>query len=107
MAATVVSSVVANPTGLRMAVGSVTLDSSYPTGGYALTPANFGLPALTFVIATAPGFVCRWSKSTQKLLLYATAAAATGITEVTAATNLSTVVVDVLALFSGDGFSGA
>jgi hypothetical protein len=61
---------------LRMVSTIVTLDSSYPTGGYAVTAAQLGLQvvqhAITIpqlVVANGPGSA-RYAVSTGKLLCY-------------------------------------
>lgn len=53
--------------------GSILFDSSYPTGGEVVTPANFGLYALTALeVRSAAGFVFEWNRSTTapKILAY-------------------------------------
>jgi hypothetical protein len=78
----------------------ITGDTSYPTGGYTLTPALFGYTTLTGAIAhclvgiptNAAGF--SFNPATLKLQLLTTA----GV-EVAAAVNVSTVSV----LISGEG----
>jgi hypothetical protein len=65
--------------------GTITLDNSYPTGGYG-TFNKFGLKAVNGVIfESANGYMFYYNKSTDKIQAYT----ASG-TEVSAATNLST-----------------
>lgn len=57
----------------RQKRGTITFDSSYPTGGEAVTPANFGLTAITDIqLEGDDGYVLRWDRSTTapKLLAY-------------------------------------
>jgi hypothetical protein len=66
-------------------------DSSYATGGYVISPATFDLDSIDHVLTTlkpvAAAGLTFYNSSTGKLLLYT---ALTG-TEVTNATNVSTV----------------
>jgi len=82
---------------------TVTGDSSYPTGGYALGVANMPVPAMEinqvmvanpwFDTAASPkqGFVAVWDNANNKVLAMAqaTAGAADPLVDVTATTNLS------------------
>jgi hypothetical protein len=63
---------------------TVTLDSSYPTGGYSLTAATFGYSTIlsVFVANTSTGKPCFWTGSKLKVF------SAIG-TEVSNATDLS------------------
>jgi hypothetical protein len=75
-----------------------TLDSSYPTGGYALTLATLGVDGVTdHVIAfpTTTGHTFTYNYSTQKLMAFV------GGTEVSSTTDLHTVVGRLVA--SGKG----
>lgn len=74
----------------------VTFDASYTTGGYALTAADMGfqnqidlVKAVTNVGPT--GHTIVFNKATGKLMLFSAG------TEVTAATNVSTVIARVVA----------
>jgi hypothetical protein len=65
--------------------GQVTLDASYPTGGYAVTPAKFGFKTLAGVLFEEPnGYSLMYNRTTDKVQVYSAAG-----TEVVAATNLS------------------
>jgi len=74
----------------------VTFDSSYPTGGLALTKANIGLvvPDVIFAIP-ASGYTFQYDAVNSKLKAYASAG-----TEVANATSLATVVATVIAIGS-------
>lgn len=94
MAATVVPNKRTKMAAMYCVVTDITLDASYPTGGYTITPAQFGLTTFDFVLAApSNGYTATFSDATQKLIVYSTAA-----TQVTAATNLAAVVVRVLAM---------
>jgi len=80
----------------RMVVASVTFDSSYPTGGEPLVAADLGLGSIDYLSATTDGSnAIVWDKANNKLKAYTAAGA-----EVANATNLSTVVVRILAIGS-------
>jgi hypothetical protein len=100
----------------------VTLDTSYPTGGYALTAADVGFTNLYVVLPMAVssgGWAAQYDFGTEKLVVWRTAGhthventagtytqnattasqSGTGaFQEVTAGTNLSTVVVRLFVL---------
>lgn len=70
--------------------GTVTLDNSYPTGGEAIDAAgDLGYVKMFFEGSTR---ALQWDKANQKILAYA------GTSEVTAATDLSSVSADYVAL---------
>lgn len=78
----------------RMTVTSVTFDDSYPTGGEALTAADLGLNVIDQAIVYATsGYAAEWAGDL--LVVYASAG-----TEVTDATDLQTLTVQVLAFGS-------
>lgn len=97
---------------------NVALDNSYPTGGYAVNggmfagastggfqTANNGLRGLDIIGANsaAGGYVFEYNSQTGKLQAFWTGAALSGVlAEVAAATNLSTVVLNVLAYLAGE-----
>ena len=57
----------------RTQYGTFTGDSSYPTGGTSITPANFNLSTLTYlVIFPAGGYDPYWNKATAKIQMYNT-----------------------------------
>ncbi|HEY7822294.1 MAG TPA: hypothetical protein VIG24_05655 [Acidimicrobiia bacterium] len=78
--------------------GSVTFDSSYPTGGEAVTLAQLGLTRLDWLsVETTDGYVPAWDGSTSapkiKLFWVDTTVDGAPLAEVTAATDASAVVV--------------
>jgi hypothetical protein len=82
---------------------TITGDTSYPGGGYALVAADVGLTTLHNVLVsnTSTGLVAVYNFSTGKLQLFRTGTSAdTALNEVTAAVNVSTAVVR--ATFIGD-----
>lgn len=56
----------------------ITCDSSYPTGGYAITPTTFGftrseaIKHISLSGLTAGGYATRWDKTNSKLMLFRT-----------------------------------
>lgn len=63
------------------AVGKLTLDSSYPTGGYSLTPAMFALSAINSLSATTTsGYDLCYNYTTQKLMVFTSSGGAGGVT---------------------------
>lgn len=79
-----------------------TLDSSYPTNGYALTPATLGVDgALDFIMAfaTTTGHTFAYDYAAKKLKAYS------GGTEISNATDLSAVVVRIVAHGKGNGLT--
>lgn len=82
------------PGNRKQSVGTITFDSSYPTGGEAFVPAEFGLDRLDFLfVSGANGYVAAWdgSASAPKVLLYRQTAATGALAEVPNATNVATV----------------
>lgn len=82
------------PGSRKESFGTVSFDSSYPTGGEAFTPADFGLSRLDFLyVSGANGYVSTWDGSTSapKILLYRQTAATGALAEVPNTTNVSTV----------------
>lgn len=78
----------------RFVTATCTFDSSYPTGGEPLTPADLGLNTIDYLAANTDGsnaFV--WDKANNKLKAYTAAGA-----EVANATNLSAVVIRLFAV---------
>jgi hypothetical protein len=93
----------------RLRVVDVTLDNSYPTGGYAITPAQLGFKVRieTVFDATAKNAAgtsavpCRWDPANQKLQCYRYDGASAGkafLEEVVNAVDLSTFTVRLTAL---------
>lgn len=78
----------------------VTPPTSYSTGGIAIPkPAGFANIRAAIVNPRSATNTALWTfdPATQKILAHCTAAAATGLTEATAAGDLSAQVLDVLA----------
>lgn len=75
MAATAASAIIENPAGVRFRTVSITLDASYPTGGYAISPALLGFTSRIdgIVASTAgntTGVTVGWNPATGKLQAY-------------------------------------
>jgi hypothetical protein len=84
------------PGSRKESYGVITFDSSYPTGGEAFVPSEFGLTRLDWLqVAGATGYVAVWDGSTSdpKVLLYRQTAATGALAEVPNTTNVSTVTV--------------
>lgn len=78
----------------------ITLDNSYPTGGYALTPTQLGVDGVTdFIIAfaTNTGHTFTYDYANKKLMAW------NGTTQIANAVDLSAVVVRVIAHGKGAG----
>lgn len=87
----------------RVVRGTITFDNSYPTGGEAVTPGQFGLTFLTDLSVEAEdGYVFQWNRSTSapKVLAYWVDTSVDGapLAEVTATTDLSAAVVRYTAI---------
>ena len=77
--------------------GTIALDSSYPTGGYALDPP--GSTDYEQLVANAPTLACWYDQANKKLKCYASNGAAPALlAEVANTTSLATVVVDFIAI---------
>ena len=79
----------------RSAFATVTGDASYPTGGYALTPQQFGFAqSITFMDPNMSNaaHIITWNSATQKLQFWTAQN-----TEVANTTNVSTVTVQIQA----------
>jgi hypothetical protein len=86
------------PGNRKVVHGTVTFDSSYPTGGEAVSLANLGLNRLDWLeCLTTDGFVPAWDGSTSapkiKLFWVDTTVDGAALAEVTATTDASAVVV--------------
>lgn len=118
MAASVTSTPVSVPTGIRLTTGKITFDSSYPTGGELLTVAQFGggangipnrLP--DFVLFnndhgaldasdTDAALVASYIPSTGAVALFGdTATEGTGLDEIDSTVSASTVVITYIAFW--------
>jgi hypothetical protein len=88
------------PGNRKMTTANVTFDNSYATGGEAIAVSDLGFTRLDILIAHAgQGYLARWdgSVTTPKILLYRQTAATGALVEVPSTTDVSTVVVRVLA----------
>lgn len=77
--------------------GTITFDSSYPTGGEAVTLAQLGLTRLDWLsVETTDGYVPAWDGSTSapkvKLFWVDTTVDGAPLAEVASTTNVATVV---------------
>lgn len=83
----------------KVGVVDVTLDSSYPTGGYLLSPADFGFSSEIEVMLTqsASGYDYEFDYNASKLKAYRVNVTGAQLGEVPAATNLSAVTVRCIA----------
>lgn len=88
------------PGNRKMVSGVITLDSSYATGGEAVTLAQLGLSRLDFLCLTAGiGYLPTWDGSTTapKVLVYRQTAATGAFAEVPSTTDMSATTVRFLA----------
>lgn len=87
----------------------VTLDALYVSGGWAVTPKQLGLGTngkIHGVIVLNPilgGYTVVWDSSTQKLNVYETTVAGGVQVELTTATAMDTLVVELVAVGYGQG----
>lgn len=76
----------------RENIADVAFDSSYPTGGESLTPAQLGLTSVDVVLSDhKAGYNFVYDKANQKLLAY------NGTTQVANTTDLSAITARVVA----------
>jgi hypothetical protein len=84
------------PGNRKEVVGVITFDSSYATGGEAVTLAQLGLSRLDYLIVTAGiGYLPTWdgSLTSPKVLLYRQTAATSAFIEVPSTTDMSATTV--------------
>lgn len=81
--------------GLKSWSGVITFDNSYPTGGEAITAANFGMSSISSVIIVPTGGtrLFAWDKANSKILVYTALS-----TEAANASDQSSVSIQVLVL---------
>jgi hypothetical protein len=72
--------------------GTITLDTSYPTGGSAIDTT--GSVDFTRLVVSGGPVSCKYDLANKKLLCYGTAVSASGLTEIANAVNLSGIVAD-------------
>lgn len=91
----------ATPGQFREAVWDITFDTSYPTGGYAVTAHDFGVgrelmgitecaQGLVAGTVTATSYKLTYDPGTKKIQLFVSAADTVAFGEVAAAVNLAT-----------------
>jgi hypothetical protein len=74
-------------------IADIALDSSYPTGGEAISASQFGLNSIDFVMPSfSAGYDAEYDHANKKLKMF------TAGSEVTDTTDLSAVTVRVLAI---------
>ncbi len=84
------------PGSRKEVLGTITFDSSYPTGGEEFTPAEFGLNRLDWLdLNNGQGYVPVWDGSTSapKVLMYRQGASAGALVQTTNAADLSAITV--------------
>lgn len=89
------------PGSRKEVVGVITFDSSYATGGEAVTLAQLGLSRLDYMSVSAGiGYLPTWDGSTSspKVLLYRQTAATGAFAEVPSTTDMSATTVRFLAV---------
>ena len=86
-------------TASKYTIKRIQLDSSYPSGGEALSAGTLGFTALHMVVADTEdsGYVAQYDYSNEKLAMYEAGADAAALDEVANTTDLSAVYVRVLA----------
>lgn len=78
---------------------TITMDSSYATGGEAVALADLGVSRLDSIFpASRSGYVAGWNGSTSapKIMLYRQTAASSALVEVPSTTDVSATIVDLL-----------
>lgn len=83
----------------RTVQGTITFDSSYPTGGEAFDPGLIGLVRVSsFFFEMEDGFLFKWDAANEKILAFESGTASAALDEQDAATDLSGAVVRFLAV---------
>lgn len=96
---------------LMFRIVDVTLDNSYPAGGYPLTPQQLGLGLNGTIFEVDPGTVSKtggwligWDYTNNKLQVFdGSGLVNVAMHEVAAATNLAAVVARLLVMGKGQG----
>ena len=86
------------PRGARLNSVLVTLDNSYPTGGESVTANDLGLNTISGIVVSGggQGYICQYkptNATSGKFIVFSS-----GTTEVSNATDLSTITLSVLAI---------
>lgn len=78
---------------------TITFDSSYENNGEELLPKALGLGSLVFlaIIQCEDGYVFKWDRANNKILVYESSATNIPLTQI-GADNLSAVVCDIFAI---------
>lgn len=84
----------------RSVFGTITFDSSYPTGGEAFDKADIGLGRLDWISFNQgeDGRVFHWDATNAKILVFESGTASAPLDEEDAAVDLSGVVVEFFAV---------
>ncbi len=93
------SDMVGVPGNNNYVIKTATFDSSYATGGEALTATTLGLESIHIVLLSMEnsGYVAQYDYTNSKIALYEAGADGAILDEVGSGTNVSAVVVRVLA----------
>lgn len=90
MASVVEETVISIGQSRALVFGTISFDSSYPTGGEAIdAPGDVGYEYA--LVSPNAGYVGYWDRANQKLLAYQQSAATSALTQVPNATNMATV----------------
>ena len=86
-------------TASKYVIKRIQLDSSYPTGGEALSPSTLGFNVIHMVICDTEdsGYIAQYDYTNEKLAMYEAGADAAALDEVANTTDLSAVYVRILA----------
>lgn len=99
MAVTVFNKRTMDTISAKVVLADVTMDSSYPTGGELVTPAQFGLSGIYDVIVGSPplgGFAAAWNRATNAISLWvSTTGAPTVLIELANTQSAATAIVPV------------
>lgn len=84
----------------RTVLGTITFDSSYPTGGESFDKADIGLVKMEWIAFNQgeDGRVFHWDAANSKILVYESGTASAALDEEDAAVDLSGVVVEFFAI---------
>src|SRR5579872_5897776 len=85
---------------LRWRTFDITLDNSYPTGGYSITPSLLGFSQVRAVIVNSHtgGYVYEYDIVNQKLKAYRQTAATGALVEVPNTTSLTGIIVHIFVI---------
>lgn len=88
---------------LKCSIAEITFTTPYATGGDVLTPSNYGMSSILFVVAEVPyvggGYAPVWNPTTGKIALYGSGASDHGqLDEISNSTAIGTVTTRILIL---------